>query len=211
MILDIVIILIIALAGFFGYKKGLISILASLLSIIIAIILAIVLQNPVADYLMNDTGLGENIYNKVENTILEASESQNKEEGKSSFIVNFIKEDLVKENVESISNNVTKFIFKGISFIAVFIITLIIMYIISMILNLVFELPILNSINKIGGLIGGVIKGLISIFLIFAIIKFLEPIGFVTPVTNYINSSIISKYLYDMNLIVLLIKGNLKF
>ncbi len=218
MILDVIIILILALSAFLGYKKGLVTMVISLAGIIVAIILAISLQNSVAKFLIEKTGLGDSIKTQISDTINQTmlnKEGQVQDESniekKDNFISNFIKEDIVAENVDTVAENITLFIFKGISFIAIFIVTIIIMYIIRMILNLVCELPILNSINKIGGLIGGIFKGSLIIFIILAIINLLEPMGFVTPIISFINSSIVTKFLYSYNLIVLMIKGNLKF
>lgn len=236
MIIDIVIILLIALAGFVGYKKGFVDMIASIVSIILAFILAIVLQEAVADFLIEKTGLGSNIENQIEDTLKnalideDASKSQEVENGENiesseqleantkkqnveikGFIENFVKEEIIADNIPIIANNITKFIFKGISFIGIFIIVIIITYIIRMILNLVFELPILSTVNKFGGLAFGVIKGLLWIFILFAIIKFLEPMGVDKVVVDYINTSIVSKFLYDTNFVVMLIKGDLKF
>ena len=85
------------------------------------------------------------------------------------------------------------------------------MYIIRMILNLVCELPLLNSINKIGGTVGGILKGILIICILLAIINFMAPMGIVTVAVEYINASMITKLLYNANIISMLIKGNLKF
>jgi len=233
MIIDIVIILLIALAGFLGYKKGLVDMIASIVSIALAFILAIILQEAVAEFLIEKTGLGSNIQSQIEDTLkttflgeenVKLQEAENVENSEKTelntnksngeikgFIENFVKEEIIADNIPIIANNITKFIFKGISFIGIFIIVLIITYIIRMILNLVFELPILNTVNKFGGLAFGIIKGLLWIFILFAIIKFLEPMGVDKVIVDYINTSIVSRFLYNTNFVVMLIKGDLKF
>ena len=136
MILDIVIIAILALAGFLGYKKGLIDMVVGLVSIILAFVLAIILQNSVANFLMEKTSLGGNVESQIEESLNKAllneqkndantetntetnateqveSKEDKKEEKKQNseikgFIENFVKEELIADNIPTIANNIT--------------------------------------------------------------------------------------------------------
>ena len=102
------------------------------------------------------------------------------------------------------------FILKGISFVLVFFVVTLIAYILQMILNVVFNLPILNSINNIGGVAAGLIKALIKVYVVLAIIYFLSAASFVEPLSNLIDSSSVTKVLYNNNLLVKLLSGSLK-
>ena len=52
---------------------------------------------------------------------------------------------------------------------------------------------------------------ILIICILLAIINFMAPMGIVTVAVEYINASMITKLLYNANIISMLIKGNLKF
>ena len=62
-IFDIVVIAIIALCTFIGYKQGLVKSAIKILSFFIAIIVALVLYKPVSGVIINNTPIDENIKN----------------------------------------------------------------------------------------------------------------------------------------------------
>ena len=78
MIIDIIIIALIALGVFFGYKKGLVGILIGVASLILSIILAFVLQGPVSEYLYS-TPVGTSIESKVTEFVNDTLSSENNE------------------------------------------------------------------------------------------------------------------------------------
>ena len=67
-IIDIVIVAILLLCIFLGYKRGLASSVLNILSFILAIIIAILLYKPVSDWVIQNTQIDETI----ENAIVEA-------------------------------------------------------------------------------------------------------------------------------------------
>lgn len=54
-IVDIVLVAILALAGFLGYKKGLVNTIFSVVAFFISIILSFILYTPVANFINNNT------------------------------------------------------------------------------------------------------------------------------------------------------------
>lgn len=211
MILDIIIVLILALGAFMGYRKGLIGIFVSLVSIILSIILGFVLQTPIANALYEDTGLGSIIEQTVYNNINASNkEEENGNNIYSNIIDSVIGKSQAEYTIEQTSKVVTMFILKGLSFVLVFIVVFIVCYILQMILNLVFSLPLLDSVNKLGGLAAGLVKGLLKLYIVLAIISFMAPISIVEPIVNFINTSFVTKFLYENNLFVSIISGTLK-
>ncbi len=214
MIIDIIILLLIILGAFAGYKKGLVGILVSLIGLVLALVLGFILQGPVANYLYNDTGIGNNISENVSNFITDSldkkSENSQGSDNEVSFYAGILKNITNEDQIDDAAKNITMYILKGVSFIAIFFIVFVICYILSMILNLVFDLPLLSSVNKIGGIGAGALKALIKIWILLAIISFLSPIPMVDGVVQYIQKTNLTNYLYSNNLIVSLISSNLK-
>ena len=80
-----------------------------------------------------------------------------------------------------------------------------------MILNIVCKLPILNSINKVGGVSLNIIKNIFKIWIILAIISFVAFVPTFESIINLIDSSVITKFLYNNNIIVNILKSTLNF
>ena len=137
MIIDIIIIALIALGVFFGYKKGLVGILIGVASLILSIILAFVLQGPVSEYLYS-TPVGTSIESKVTEFVNDTLSSENNEnvdsedntKKENDFFSKVIQDATNSEDtVKEASKNITMFILKGITFIGIFILVRIIFYI----------------------------------------------------------------------------------
>lgn len=213
MILDIVLIIILLISAFIGYKKGLVGVVLSIVSLILSIILAVFLQGTVANYLYSETGVGTMIESSIKTTIeteLENRLNTEVEENENKFIDMFFEpEELATTVVDESANKITMFILKGISFVGIFILVFIICYILRMILNIVFKLPILNSINKVGGVSLNVLKTVFKIWILLAIIYFVSFVPLVDTINNFIDSSVVTKFLYENNIIVNILKSTL--
>lgn len=211
MILDIVIVILILLGAIVGYRKGLVGIVVSLASIILSIVLSFILQTPISEALYNDTGVGKIVEQTVYNNLTSSNKDEENENNIYDNIINSIIGEQTKELTnEQIAKTVTMFILKGLSFILIFIVVSIICYIIQAVLNLVFSLPLLHSVNKFGGAAAGIIKNLLKIYILLAIISFIAPMDIMEPVIKVINNSMVTKVLYENNLLVSLICMGLK-
>lgn len=208
MILDIILIGILVLSAFIGYKKGLVGTIMGIITIIIALLFAFILQNSVANSIYKNTAIGSTIQEKISNT-LETEITKNGEEAlkENNFISSFIPSDEITENIVStVAPQVTLFIIKGVSFVAIFVIVYIICYMLTMILNIVFKLPILGSVNKFGGVATNILKSIVKIWVILALISFVSFMPFVSGIQEYIQKTTITKMLYDNNIIVNMLK-----
>ena len=213
MILDIILILIVLLGTFIGYKKGFIKVVIKLGTLILAIILAFILQNSVAEFIGQKVGLKNNISLAIEERLVDFT---NSEDGKKKEIdipilkktINDINKAADEEKQQVISRWTTKiadFVVKGISFIFIFLVVTVTMGIIGLILNTVAELPVLKTLNGVLGASTEFILILFRILILLAIISFLSPLELLTTVTDYINDSCITKWLYENNIIVSII------
>ena len=203
LILDIVVVALIVLGALSGKKKGLVGIIVSFASLILSIVLAFTFQSVVADALY-DMGLGTSVKKMAQESI------QNKiDEGKTedaTFYGQIISNVADETQIEQTAENVSRFVMKGLSFIVIFIIVNLICYILQMILNVVFNLPILNAINGTGGLVVGALGVLIRLWIALALLSFLSPIPMFASIFNYIDQTMLIKFLYNNNLLVAVIK-----
>ena len=216
MIIDIVLILAVALSIFIGYKKGFVKVAVKLVTFVFAIILSFLLQSSVAKFVGEEVGLKNTISVAVQSKL--TSLTENKESDKEINIkmlektineINNAAEDKKAELIKTWSDNITNFVLKGISFIVIFITVAILMGIIGLILNTVVKLPVLKTLNGVSGAVTGFIVMLLRIMILLTIIYFMSPLEIISPVIKYINSSCITKLLYENNIIVNIIGSKL--
>ena len=209
MVIDILLILVIALSAFIGYKKGFVKVIVKLGTFLIALVLAFLLQSSVAKFIGEDIGFKNTISTTVQNKLSDYAKS--KEDDKKTDIkmlektideINSAAEEKKAEVIQKWANNIADFILKGLSFIIIFFTVAIVMGIISLILNTVVKVPVLDTLNGVLGLGSAVILMVFRIMILLTIIYFMSPLEIVEPVINYINTSCITKLLYENNIIV---------
>lgn len=209
MIVDVILILALALSVFIGYKKGFVKVAVKLATFLLAIVLSFLLQSSVAKFIGEEIGLKNTISITVQSKL--TSLTENKEEGLKTDIkmlektineINNAAEDKKAEVIKSWSDNIANFVLKGISFIVIFLTVSILMGIVGLILNSVVKLPVLKTLN---GLFGGVTEFVLMLFrvmILLTIIYFVSPLEILEPIIKYINSSCITKLLYENNIII---------
>ncbi len=214
-IIDLIVIAILLLSIFLGYKKGLIGVAFKILSFIIAIIITLILYRPVSNYIINNTEFAKTI----ENTITEKLSTTNIEEGKidetstdlPNVVVNYINNEIVstvnetgEALVQIVAKDLSQTIINLIVVIAIFLITRLLLLFAKAILSAVAELPIIKQFNEVGGIIYGILRGILLIYVLLAIISLILPMLDKTAILGAINNSIITKILYNNNLILML-------
>ena len=200
-VFDIIVILIIALFAFIGYKQGLIKSLIKIVSFFIAVIVAFTLYKPVSKIIINNTTIDDNIKNSMVQT-LNLSEKEEDKEKKG--IIEEIKTKVVgsvENGVEEVAGILTIKIIEIITLILLFIVIRIILLIITLVTDLISKIPGIKQLNKTGGIIFGVIKGVIIVYIILAVVYLTTPMISSETIEN-INKSIITKTLYNNNIIL---------
>lgn len=215
-ILDLVIIGIIALSTFLGYKQGLIKVAFKIVSFFIAIVITLILYKPVTNLIINNTTWDENIenaiYEKLSTTKVEQGEQITKEDTDlPGIVVNYINDGITNtveqagENIaKSISKDLTQSIIQIIVLVVLFIVTRILLIFAKVILDAVSELPIVKQCNEMGGIIYGILRAAIIIFGVLAFASFILPMINQMAILEYINNSILTKFLYNHNIILML-------
>ena len=207
LILDVIVLALIALGAFSGHKKGLVGILVSFAGLILSIILAFAFQSVVEEALCN-SGIGDTVTKMIEGNMEKMID--NGENMEDSLYAKILSSNITNDQVNQAAKNLTMFIMKGLSFIVIFLAVYIICYILQMVLNLVFNLPILSSINGIGGTIVGGLSVLIKIWIVLAILSFISPLPMFSSIMNYIDKTVVTKFLYNTNFVVSIIQSGLK-
>ena len=199
-IIDIVVISIIALFAFIGYKQGLVKVAIKITAFLIAIIVALTLYKPVSNIIINNTQIDDNIKDTIiEKITPEGLTKEDKVTTELNIKTTII--DTTNNSIENIANAFTVKLIEIVVLLLLFIITKIILKLITALADLIAKIPILKQFNEAGGLIYGLIKGAILIYILLGVLLLLEPlIG--TGLANLIETSIITKVIYNNNILL---------
>lgn len=210
--IDLIVLGIILLCVFLGYRKGLTKCVIKILSFVIALAVAFVLFKPVSSFVINNTEIDDNIKNSIVSIVEEdvSETGQVKEDSNlPQSMVEHINESInnsISETKETVVNTVAEQISVGIINILVaiglFIVARIALMFVSAISSIVTDLPIIKQFDKVGGIAYGLIESLIIIFIAFAIISFISPMIESSGLITAINKSILGSALYNNNLLL---------
>lgn len=207
LIVDIVIIAILALSIIMGYKKGLINVIFNIFAFLLAIIITLVLYKPVSNIIIKNTDIQEKIETAIiENTKGEENKKEEKtENGIQKYIENTMQnaeEDAKSKAIEVVAKDVSTKCIEIITALILFVITRIILIVLKFLTETLANLPIVKQCNEIGGLLYGVIKGILIIYVILTIMFFIISLKPEGMTENLIETSYITKFLYNNNIIV---------
>ena len=205
--LDIVVVAILALNIILGYKKGLINVVFNIVAFLLAIIITFVLYKPVSNIIIQNTNIHENI----KEMILKRSQgAEAKEENIESNDINKYIENSINNMTNEAKTAATEVVAENfatkavqvITGIALFILTRAILILLRFVTQTIAKLPIIKQFNTLGGIIYGIIKGLIIIYVLLTIMYLIVSIKGNGNIALAIDSSCITKFLYDNNIIV---------
>lgn len=218
-IADIIVIILILVATFRGYKKGFIKTGFGLLSLFIALAITFMFHQTAVEYVKENTGVEEWISNYLYNLDVNETISGDKFEDDEKVVLsesgeNFINNlpqaivdliglDEIKENAKiTIVEKIVDFTVRLLAFIVVYIITKLVLTIIVFILDSIAKLPVIKQFNELLGLILGIVLGFIQVYFICAIITLISSLAVVDGVIVAINNSMFAHFLYDNNLLL---------
>lgn len=199
-LIDLIIIAIIALFTFIGYKKGLLKVAFGLVSFILAIIISIVLYRPISNFVINYTPLDD----YIQTTISERLEAPQTTDEETENIVSNYYNNIKNASTSVISSGISKTIINVACMLIVFITVKIILLFFKFIGDLIAKLPLIKQFNTAGGFLYGLLKGFIIIYILLALLAILAPIININNIINIINSSIITNIMYNNNIIFIL-------
>lgn len=186
-LIDIILIAILALSAFFGYKKGLVKLGAKLFAGIIAIIITVIIYKPVSEIIINNTQVDE----KIENIIVQNTTKAITKNG-----ANVITEKIEDEILPDEAKNISNWIVYAVTAVVLFLAVKIILNIIISLLNFVANLPILKQFNEIGGIIYGLLRGILIIYICILLIGVVTKVKPESKLNEKIENSYITKIMY---------------
>lgn len=204
-IVDLIIIAVVLLFIFLGYKKGLTGSLIKLLSFIIAIVVAFVLYKPVANAVIENTVIDDNIRTTLSATLDVEDKTENTEENVPSTIMDNINKEIenatdeVKANV--IDHTTITIVNIG-SGIVIFLAVRVILVLISLFAKILTDLPVIKQVDKLGGLAYGAIEGIVIVYAVLAVISLTSVIWANNAVVTAIAKSSLGEMLYNNNIIL---------
>lgn len=206
-VVDLIIVAVMLLFIFLGYKKGLTGSLIKLLSFVIAIVLAVILYKPVGNVVIENTTIDDNIRTSLNETfgVQENKQKEKNEENVPSSIMNNINKEIenatdeVKTNV--IDETTKTVVYVG-SAIVIFLAVKVVLLIVSLFTSQITKLPIIRQVDKIGGLAYGAIEGIVIVYAILAVISLTSVIWANNAVVMAIGKSTLGEMLYNNNIIL---------
>lgn len=216
-LVDLVIISMIISNAFWGYRKGLVSVVFKIITFIISLLIVFVLYKPVSQSIINSTELDEKLAVALEEnltglTIAEGSNEVFTVEGTNTvsagmveLIQSFVAEALEKSEadpVRYVSEKLAVFMIQTGTFLLLFILSRGVLLFVKFAAELIANLPIIKMFNKSGGLVYGIIKGFFMVYLILAVFSLISPIIYEYGIIQSILDSSLGRNMYNNNLIL---------
>lgn len=195
-VIDLIIVAILAVSIFLGYKRGLITLAVKLCATIIALVVTLVLYKPVSNLVINTTSIDETIENVIFEKANNVMEEQSGGE-QANTIINEAKEGLLPDVARQLSINIVT----GGVIIVLFIAIRIILRFITALANAVAKLPILKQFNEGGGALYGALRGILIIYVALMIINVFGQINPQNSLHKNIEESYIGKSMYNNNIL----------
>jgi uncharacterized membrane protein required for colicin V production len=211
-IVDLVILVVLFLCIYAGYKRGLAKCLINVLAFIIAVVVAAMLFKPASAIVRSNTEIDENIKTSIVNVFEEEEKEKKEDNEKESPIMEYLTEkakdateEKKKEIVENAANDISIKIVDVLSFIGIFIIVRFLLVFVKALADLITKLPLIKQCDKIGGVVYGILQALVIIFIALALITFIS-----TAVNRYgllelINQSYVGSILNNNNILLKII------
>lgn len=207
-IVDIIIIAIIALSIFLGYRKGLIELAIKLCAFVIAIVITLILYKPVSNLIINTTSIDETIENSIlekANDVMEGEEDEELSEETNPASTEELSEEIKQEAREGLlpeaARGLSVNIVRGGVIIILYVLVRIALRFVTALANLVAKLPILKQFNKAGGAIYGALRGILIIYVCLIIISIFGQINPENDIHQNIEQSTLGKTMYENNIL----------
>lgn len=215
-----VVIGIIVLFSYLGYRAGLIKTVFSICSMIIALVFTLLISPNISKALQSNDHIVDYFSKKVEKVLkLDEKLDQSITDQLSGIdklpIPKSIKNSLIKNNTskayevlgvssftEYVSHSIARIVINALSFVVTFILLLIGLRILCMVLDVISKLPVINQINKLTGLIAGFVKGMIVIWLLSIVLLMFSGTELGKSCFEMINESSFLGLIYNNNFIL---------
>lgn len=216
-VLDLIIIGIIIISTWLGYKKGLTKSFLKIFTFLIASIISLLLFKPIGNIVINKTSIVDNLQlticnsfmkqdseNKNEDQNNDADKSKKLQEGNTDIFYQYI-EDKVTESKNELKDTIVKRVTREIAisivnigiYIMLFIILRIILIFVKALADLITKLPVIKQFDELGGGLFGFARASIILVILLTIISIILTFIPSTSILNIINETILFRFLYE--------------
>ena len=143
MIVDLIIILVVLLFTFLGYRKGLVKTAINILSFLIALIISIMLYKTVGNIIINNTQIDESIEKTISSKITAENLGEKYEMLPDSLI------QAGETTINNLANSLTQKIIYIVSFIVLFIALKIALIFVKFLAGIITKIPVIKQFDKL--------------------------------------------------------------
>ena len=195
-VVDLIIVALLLLSVYLGYRKGLLELAIKLVAVVIAIVVTFVLYRPISNFIINTTSIDETIENAVyekANDVVKKDQDKDLE----SQIIEEAKDGMLPQTARMISINVVN----GGVMIILYVLTRIALRFVTALANLVAKIPVIKQVNKIGGVAYGFLRGVLIIYIALLLVNLSGQINAKNTVYTEVNQSYIGKTMMEYNIL----------
>ena len=206
--IDLLILILMIVSVYFGYKKGFLKTITGVLSIVLSLVIAITLYQPVEEYIKKTT-IYEYVYDNVNSQLEKPDEETNQISeygaGKLNLPRSFLKTIQEKTNdtkdniVDTIADFSADSAVKIISMLLVFIAARLIILGILSVAGLIKKLPLIGWSDRMLGVLFGFVRGFLIIYLFLAVITVSAQIKTDNFLARAVKQSDFAKIMYNNN------------
>ena len=229
-VLTIVVLAVIALCAYGGYRQGFLRVAYSLAGWILVLGIVTFSSPYITRFLEENTKIQDTVKEKCLEHLEESKEEEqeNPEEGEKEKDTdlpqyNGLLPEAVMENIvqsaahgaeellensgvyENIAESVSRFILEGLSFFAAFLLASVLVRCLAGVLDIVSHLPVVKDVNKALGVMAGGIKGLLIVWLAFYLLAVCITNEYARGIYTYVKESPVLLFLYNNNILLQLI------
>lgn len=217
----VAVIVIVAVFGWLGLKKGLIKMVFSLVSTVAALLFAMIFSPVVSGMLKSNEAVVSFIDGKISPLVdFSPEEAAQEEESEQTSLIEALplpetfKESLLKNNTaetyismqaqnfeEYVCRQITNVIINAIAFVLTLVVAIIALAVLCYTLNLVAKLPLLRQINAATGLAAGVAEGILLVWVLFVVLTMFAGSEFGRDAMEMIAENPLLDFLYKNNLV----------
>lgn len=191
---DVVLLVVLCLFAFWGWRKGAVRMGFSLVSLLAAIVLGKILYPVIADFLRNTP-----VYTGILSTVQKHTVSG---EAETTGVI----ADLMAKGGEALSGILSTYLaelaLRAIAFLLVVVVVKVLLTLASRLLKLFTSLPIIGMVNRMAGLVLGIVEGILIVTVLLAGIYVISPLKKTPVIDREIEKSIVVREWYLNNPLV---------
>lgn len=217
--LVLVVVGILVVCMFMGYRAGLIKTIFSIFSMVVALILTMFISPYVSKALQSNEKIVDYFSEKVV-LVLNLDELDNSIKDKTDQINHLPIPDTMKQSLMQndstenenalgattftgyLSRSIACMILNSLSFAITYVILIILLRVLCVVLNIISKLPVIHQINKLTGLAAGLVQGVIIVWLLCIVLVIFSGTALGKDCYEMINDSSFLGLIYNNNLIL---------